>query len=316
VSPRAFRVRGRRVWGSADVSGPCAGVVAPWPFTSAALPVLGCDVRGLAGSQAFTCARPPPTSDPELRGPHLRWGFGNFHSHSPRLSSSLPPLPCDCFLRPPRPRSPHLAVGRAARFVVLSWGCSKIASPSVPMPESPCGAASRRLRAVSMPSGAGLPRRLRAARPGCRPRRLVTTSPVSSSCWLPGCCTRRRSWGSARFTLPRLSPRQRSPRRFPTLRSFVPRGKLPDPLTRALRRLVRRVLLPACASPSPLPPRPSPLPAGASRPCSSLGAVRSGARCRAPNRRCSPGFEPRRPRVAAAARGRVRQRTFERTPSR
>lgn len=165
-------------------------------------------------------------------------------------------------------------------------------------------------------SGAGLPRRLRAARPGCRPRRLVTTSPVSSSCWLPGCCTRRRSWGSARFTLPRLSPRQRSPRRFPALRSFVPRGKLPDTLTRALRRLVTRLLLPACASPSPLPPRPSPLPAGTSRPCSSLGAVRSGARFRAPGRRCSPGLEPRRPRVAAGTRGRVRQRTFERTPSR
>ena len=282
VSPRSFRVRGRRVWGSADVSGPCAGVVAPWPFTSAALHVLRCDGCGLRGLAGFHLRATLTSSDRRLRGPHLRRGIGNFHSQSPRLSSSPPLLPCDCFLRLLRSRFSHLAVGRAARFVVLSWGCSKIASPSVPMPESPCVAASLRLRADSSPTGRGLPRRLRASRPGCRPRRLVTTSPVSSSCWLPGFCTRRRSWGSARFTLRRLSPPQRSPRRIPALRSLFPRGKLPGPLTRALRRLVRRLLLPACASPSPLPPRPSPLPAGTSRSCSSLGAVRIVARCRAP----------------------------------
>jgi hypothetical protein len=165
-------------------------------------------------------------------------------------------------------------------------------------------------------TGRGLPWRSRAARPGCRPRRLVTTSPVSSSCRLPGCCTRRRSWGSARFTSPRLSPRRRSPRRAPALRSLVPRGKQPDPLTRAVRRLVTRFPLPVHASPSPLPPRPSPLPAGTSRSCSSPGAVRPGPRCRDPERPCSPGLGPRRPRVAALARGQVRQRTFERTPSR
>lgn len=41
-------------------------------------------------------------------------------------------------------------------------------------------------------------------------------------------------------------------------------------------------------------------------------------RCALPraDRRCSPGLEPRRLRVAAVTRGRVRQRTFERTPSR
>lgn len=269
--------------------------------------------RGLAGFHLRACSTP---SDPKLRGPHLRGGIGNLHSHSPRLSSSLPPLPCDCFVRPPFTPTVHLAVGVAALAAALSWGCSKIASPSVPMPESPFGPAPTCLRTFGTTPGRGLPRRFRASRPGCRPRRLVTTSPGSSSCWLPGYCTRRRSWGSARFTPPRLSPRRRSPRRFPALRSFVLRGKLPDTLTRALRRLVTHLLLPADASPSPLPPHPSPFPAGTSRSCSSLGAVRFDARCRTSNRPCSLGLVPHRPRVAAVTRGRVRQRTFERTPSR
>jgi len=40
---------------------------------------------------------------------------------------------------------------------------------------------------------------------------------------LPGCCTRPRSWGSARFATLRLSPPPRSPRRAPALRSLAPR---------------------------------------------------------------------------------------------
>ena len=318
VSPRSVPEQGRRVWGSADSSGPFAGVVAPWPFTSAALHVLRCDergARGLAGcspTRALHFLRTGNFEDLTCDGV-----LGTFIPNllACRLRCRLSRATASCDVRSSLPSTLRWGGVDARRRALLGLFKDRLSIGShARVPGS--GETAPRLRASLTPPGRGLPRRLRASRPGCRPRRLVTTSPGSSSCWLPGCCTRRRSWGSARFTPPRLSPRRRSPRRFPALRSFVPRGKLPDTLTRALRRLVTRPLLPACASPSPLPPHPSPLPAGTSWPCSSPGAVRSGARCRAPERRCSRGLVPRRPRVAASARDRVRQRTFERTPSR
>lgn len=84
------------MWGSADLAGPGVGVVAPWPFTAAALPALRREGKKLWARRLFTHAPLLSRSSRELRGPHPRRGIGNLHSQPPRLWTSPPPLPCDC----------------------------------------------------------------------------------------------------------------------------------------------------------------------------------------------------------------------------
>lgn len=185
---------------------------------------------------------------------------------------SPPPLPCDCFTPTCTATSAPSRV-RRPRPVGLSWGCPKIAPPSGSPPES-----------ISPPRSPWLSPGFSRRRSGVATAlsRLPAQCPTSSFGYdlagllllrLPGSCTRPQSWGSAPFRRPRLSPPSPSRRRAPALRSFPPRWKPPDPLTRAVRRLVTPAPLPTRGSPSPLPPRAWSLPTGTSRPCSSSGAA-------------------------------------------
>jgi len=134
----------------------CCGSVAVHRSGPPCPSMRGGRTRGLAGyspTRTF-CSNP----DRGLRGPHPCRGIGNFHSQSPRLWSSPPPLSCDCFfaaLRSPRP--PALRRGGSAADAALSWGCSKIAPPSVPVPESPFRCEQPALARRLLTYGAGLP---------------------------------------------------------------------------------------------------------------------------------------------------------------
>jgi len=248
------------------------------PFTGADLRALRCVHPALAGSLAVHHRARALRSDRGLRGPRHSGGrLGSFLLKSTTPVVFLPPLLCDCLLSSTVRRSP-LAGFCSPRLRCLSWGCPKIASPSVHLAgvhSQP--RATRHSRGLRFDAfEAGVATALSRDPPSFRPRRFHDLAGFRLH-QAAGVCTRPRSWGSSRFPRPRLSPPPRSPQRGSALRSLPPRSARPPPLTRWLRRSVTRASLPTPGSPNPFPPRSCPVrlrdPDGTSRACSCCGAV-------------------------------------------
>jgi len=150
-----------------------------------------------AGSQAFTYARFRPCWTGTFEDLTVSAASGKFPSHSATPLAFLPPfLRSISSLLSVLPSAPKGGWPQAPRY--LSSGFPKIAPPSV-LParvnSPPCGVRSGLVPRALAPALSRVPLLF-------RPRRLIAASPVCSSCRLPGCCTWRRSWGSARFCSP------------------------------------------------------------------------------------------------------------------
>ena len=154
--------------------GPCrprSGVLAPWPFTFAALHVLRL-VQRSSRARRLSPTRVNLRTDRELRGPHRGGGVvRTCIPIPPRLWTSSPPFPFNCLFG--SAATPAALAGRLGVGLADLYEISKD-RPSIEIPgrilssprSGPLARSSRR-------AGAGLPWRLHASPLCFRPRRLV-----------------------------------------------------------------------------------------------------------------------------------------------
>lgn len=293
--------------------GPCrprGGVLAPWPFTFAALHVLRL-VRRSSRARKLSPARVNLRADRELRGPHRSGDVvRTCIPIPPRLWTSSPPFPFNCLFdssATPTALADCLGVGLAD----LS-GFSKD-RPSIEIPGRIFSSSrSSSLARSSRGAGAGLPWHLRAVPLCVRPRRLMRPrrfpplpvagmlhpAPIVGFDNFPAV----QAFALTPFPLSRCLPSEAFlPDTRNQIHSRGPRGDPSPPLR--CRSGVHRIPCPLVLG------RRQPEPQGFTR----VSEPYLPASLPRPTGRCSPGLVHLTPRVAAFSGWLVRQRTFERT---